>query len=479
MYAWGFGDDGQLGAPESTLTVYRAKDESVKDLIMGDRASYASVPVALSLPSTVHIVMVSAGSRHSLALDINGSVYSWGWGERGQLGHGTLDTVAAPTVIHSLAASGVVVVDISAGGFHSALLTSSGDILTCGGARYGQLGHAADDSAADDHCASPRPVDFPSGTLASGDSWVAVSCGGNHSGCLSRSGAVYTWGRGDSGQLGVSDRWRSGVSLPDPGTCRPDRVIFEVEGSDSEPVAITQISLGAFHTGCVDSKGRLWTFGKEDYGTLGYTVEDGDQHYPRLVEGLLGERVLSVSCGGWHTVALCASGVFTFGRGEFGRLGHGDTKGRLSPTKVDSLARVDVVAVSAGGSHTCILSREGRVYTFGRGDHGRLGIASKANSYVPVMAHFQADSLGEIRSPVNPARKLLLASGGEWFYSVDINQIRSAGPGSGASGGPTSAATATMIGAASTPVLAPAPGVHVTCVSAGGAHTLALARLVG
>ncbi len=44
-------------------------------------------------------------------------------------------------------------------------------------------------------------------------------------------------------------------------------------------------------------------------------------------------------------------------------------------------------------SHTCILSREGRVYTFGRGDHGRLGIASKANSYVPVMAHFQADSL--------------------------------------------------------------------------------------
>jgi alpha-tubulin suppressor-like RCC1 family protein len=33
------------------------------------------------------------------------------------------------------------------------------------------------------------------------------------------------------------------------------------------------------------------------------------------------------------------------------------------------------------------------VYTFGRGDHGRLGIASKANSYVPVMAHFQADSL--------------------------------------------------------------------------------------
>ena len=50
-------------------------------------------------------------------------------------------------------------------------------------------------------------------------------------------------------------------------------------------------------------------------------------------------------------------------RGEFGRLGHGDTKGRLSPTKVDSLARVDVVAVSAGGRYVCVstMSAQGKV----------------------------------------------------------------------------------------------------------------------
>ena len=54
----------------------------------------------------------------------------WPW-QRGQLGHGTLETMAAPTVIESLAAGGVVVVDASAGGFHSAFLTASGgeDIL--------------------------------------------------------------------------------------------------------------------------------------------------------------------------------------------------------------------------------------------------------------------------------------------------------------------------------------------------------------
>ena len=77
-WVWEGFDDGVGLRLAPVFTVH-----CVQDLIMGDRASYASVPVALSLPSTVHIVMVSAGSRHSLALDINGSVYSWGWGEVG------------------------------------------------------------------------------------------------------------------------------------------------------------------------------------------------------------------------------------------------------------------------------------------------------------------------------------------------------------------------------------------------------------
>ena len=78
MYAWGYGDDGQLGVPDSAMTVYRAKDESVVDLILGDRASYVSVPVRIT--AAVNVAVVSAGSRHSLAVDRSGRVFSWGWG---------------------------------------------------------------------------------------------------------------------------------------------------------------------------------------------------------------------------------------------------------------------------------------------------------------------------------------------------------------------------------------------------------------
>ena len=72
-----------------------------------------------------------------------------------------------------------------------------------------------------------------------------------------------------------------------------------------------------------------------------------------------GEAVLMVACGGSHTaVATKGGGVFTFGRGEYGRLGHGDEENQLSPRRVPAAAfngeRVVVVFVAAGGHHTVV-----------------------------------------------------------------------------------------------------------------------------
>ena len=83
---------------------------------------------------------------------------------------------------------------------------------------------------------------------------------------------MYTWGRGDSGQLGVSDRWRAGESMQSPGTHTPTLVEFSSTAPAAAAAKITSISLGAFHTGCIDSDGRLWTFGKEVTGAQHGTI---------------------------------------------------------------------------------------------------------------------------------------------------------------------------------------------------------------
>ena len=69
--------------------------------------------------------------------------------------------------------------------------------------------------------------------------------------------------------------------------------------------------------------------------------------------GFAGQRVIAVSLGGYHSLALTADGaVWSWGYGGSGRLGHGDQQNQLLPKKVEALAGRRVVAVSAGGLHS-------------------------------------------------------------------------------------------------------------------------------
>lgn len=74
---------------------------------------------------------------------------------------------------------------------------------------------------------------------------------------------------------------------------------------------------------------------------------------------------------------------FTWGRGEDGQLGLGDTSDQDEPTYVDSLRGVGVRQIACGSGHTVVLSTEGEVLTWGRGDDGRLGHGDNGWKYVP------------------------------------------------------------------------------------------------
>jgi len=65
--------------------------------------------------------------------------------------------------------------------------------------------------------------------------------------------------------------------------------------------------------------------------------------------------------------------VFTFGRGEDGQLGLGDTCDSDEPKFVDALRGVGVRQIACGSGHTVVLTTDGEVYTWGRGDDGSLG----------------------------------------------------------------------------------------------------------
>lgn len=128
-----------------------------------------------------------------------------------------------------------------------------------------------------------------------------------------------------------------------------------------------------FHTGCLTDQEEVYTWGEGKFGRLGHGTER-NCHTPKLVESLHGKRPRQIACGGFHTAVVTEDGrVHTFGGGEHGQLGHGDKVNKVKPTLVEALVGIFVTQITCGWSHSVALTTNGKVYTWGNGDHGKLG----------------------------------------------------------------------------------------------------------
>lgn len=93
---------------------------------------------------------------------------------------------------------------------------------------------------------------------------------------------------------------------------------------------------------------------------------------PVVVDGL-GSGISAITAGGSHTCALTAAGgVKCWGRNHSGQLGDGTVTDRWTPVNVNGIGSA-IQAITAGQSHTCALTMDGRIKCWGRNDWGQLG----------------------------------------------------------------------------------------------------------
>jgi len=286
------------------------------------------------------------GAYHSLALTAGGAVWSWGRGVYGRLGHGGAQTQLQPKKVEALA--GQRVIAVSAGGEHSLALTADGCVWSWGQGGVGALGHGDWQDQL-----LPKKVEAFAGQRV-----VAVSAGHNHGLAITADGAVCSWGFGGGGRLGH-------------GNTQNQLLPKKVEAlAGRRAVAVLA---GGEHSLALTADGAVWSWGEGGFGRLGH----GDWQnrlLPKKVEALAGQRVVAVAAGDFHSLALTAVGaVWSWGEGDIGRLGHGDEQNQLLPKKVEALAGQRVVAVSAGIAHSLALTADGAFFTWGHGGHGCLG----------------------------------------------------------------------------------------------------------
>jgi alpha-tubulin suppressor-like RCC1 family protein len=143
---------------------------------------------------------------------------------------------------------------------------------------------------------------------------------------------------------------------------------------------VSAIAAGANHTCAIVSGGaKCWGSGVR--GQLGNGARSSLT--PDDVVGLE-SGVRMIAAGSNHVCAITAAGgVRCWGDNQFGQLGNGSTTGSSTPVDVVGLAS-GVVAVSAGGQHTCAIMSGGKAMCWGGNQFGQLGIGSTKGSTTPV-----------------------------------------------------------------------------------------------
>ncbi|KAL0484689.1 Herc, partial [Acrasis kona] len=296
------------------------------------------------------IVKICTGFVHSVALTLNGKVYTFGCGDDGKLGYipgaNSIDS-SRPNLVTQL--QNEFVVDVSAGYNHTMFLTRRGAVCGAGNNSYSQL------------CCSQN---FKSGTVQHALEYdrlqiIKIVCGYYHTILISATGKVYYKGKDSPDQDDLGEI----TSLNDQH--------------------IVSAGAGYSHTIFLTKRGQVYVYGDNSAGQLG--LDELVFHtIPKLLPNL--EQIVSCDGGYYHTIFLSKDGsVYTAGSSQYGKLGIGlDDIFTHGATMLQEFGAKNMVAnsVSAGGYHSAVSTIDGKVFVFGHGSFGQCGQGGNLDNFL-------------------------------------------------------------------------------------------------
>ncbi len=306
---------------------------------------------------------IATGLVHSVAIKNNGTLFSWGLNSSGQLGDNTRDDTAIPTQenTHSTNWSTVTV-----GDYYTVALKTNGTLYAWGNNQFGQLG---------DNTTDHKSVPTQENTNAS--DWTSISAGWAHTLALKSDGTLWAWGLNSFGQLGI-------------GLYNATQLVPIQENTLSQKWEV--ISAGTYHSTAIKNNNTLWAWGSN------YKYERGDGNNNSLYSPIqigTDEDWFAIEGSQYNTISLKKDGtLWAWGYNSWGQLGNSKIDSKYIPTKMDE--QTTWKQVSVGKSHTLALKNDNTLWAWGSNSYGQLGDNTTQRKFMPTQEHSHATDWVEI-----------------------------------------------------------------------------------
>ncbi len=375
----------QITTPGTYTMTFRCQDEH------GVWSNIWSYAFYVASPPPPRIIDVECGNFHTVALKDDGTVWTWGWNDCGQLGDGTTSDSSTPVQVFGLGE----VKAIACGVHNTYALKEDGTVWAWGNNGQGQLG---DGTTTDSTI--PVQVSGLSGVKA----LVKGGCG-EHSLALKEDGTVWAWGYNFAGQVG--DGTITNRTIPvqvatnvkaiycgqyNSMAIKEDGTVWEW-GKNSDgitsytPVQVTSLSsvkamgCGDISTAALKTDGNVWTWGSNTWWGLGYGSKSTKTYIPTRVTSISG--VKDVLSSYFHTSALKTDGtIWTWGVDSGNQLPPVNATIKSTPTQITGFS--GIASFASGTYHIVGLKSDGTLWAWGDNAYGQLGDGTTTNRSRPV-----------------------------------------------------------------------------------------------
>jgi E3 ubiquitin-protein ligase HERC1 len=323
--------------------------------------NFSTFPKEITSLRNIDIQQISCGGYHCLILTTSGEVLSFGWNKLGQLGLGHNNTTV-DSLPEKISCQHKIV-QVEASGRHSLLLTNEGKVLSFG-------------------LVDPETVQNTPTLIQKLSNYRVnyISTGFWHNIISTACGRIFVSGKGDEGKLGLGNQ----NDYFDP-----------VEIKSLKGIQIRQCDGGAWHTVLLDTSGRVFCWGSNFWGQLGLG-ESKDCLEPTELTSLRNEKIIKIACGSNFTICLTEDGkVFSFGCSSNLKIGHKEEETVCTPKQVKNFPIQDkIVDVQVGSNHTIFLTETKKVMTCGWNKYGQLGHQNVEISTIENFDNIEIETIG-------------------------------------------------------------------------------------